>query len=124
MFSHFFIVLSSVFALVACKYRRGDLVHSQLVNPHTSWKRSRIITNVTEAPQSSVFRIYVLSYVHPLCSCEITAFFGAFESDTFVRGIHVEIQSLPGGQLVAALLARVVHLQLSFPSFLLVTFSR
>ena len=76
MFSHFFIVLSSVFALVACKYRRGDLVHSQLVNPHTSWKRSRIITHVTEAPQSSVFRIYVLSYLHPLCSCEITAFFG------------------------------------------------
>ena len=99
-------------------------MHSQLVNPHTSWKRSRIITHVTEAPQSSVFRIYMLSYLHPLCSCEITAFFGAFESDTFVRGVHVEIQSLPGGQLVAALLARVVHLQLSLSSFLLVTFSR
>ena len=85
---------------------------------------SRIITHVTVVPQSSVFGVYVLSYVHPLCSCEITAFFGAFESDTFVRGVHVEIQSLPGGQLVAALLARVVYLQLSFPSFLLITSSR
>ena len=124
MFSHFFIVLSSVFALVACKYRRGDLVHSQLVNPHTSWKRSRIITHVTVVPQSSVFGVYVLSYVHPLCSCEITAFFGAFESDTSVCGAHVEIQTLPGGQLMAALLAREVHLQLSFPSLLLITHSR
>ena len=99
-------------------------MHSQLVNPHTSWKRSRIITHVTEAPQSSVFRIYVLSYVHPLCSCEITAFFGAFESDTSVCGAHVELQTLPGRQLMAALLAREVHLQLSFPSLLLTTHSR
>ena len=99
-------------------------MHSQLVNPHTGWKPSRKITHVTVVPQSSVFGVYVLSYVHPLRSCEITAFFGAFESDTFVRGVHVEIQSLPGGQLVAAILARVIHLQLSFPSFLLVTFSR
>ena len=99
-------------------------MHSQLVNPHTGWKRSRIITHVTVVPQSSVFGVYVLSYVHPLRSCEITVFFGAIESDTSVGGVHVELQTLPGGQLVAALLAREVHLQLSFPSLLLITHSR
>ena len=99
-------------------------MHSQLVNPHTGWKRSRIITHVTVVPQSSVFGVYVLSYVHPLRSCEITVFFGAIESDTSVGGVHVELQTLPGGQLMAALLAREVHLQLSFPSLLLITHSR
>ena len=124
MFSHFFIVLSSVLALVTGKDWWGHFVHSQLVNSHTGCKCCRIITHVTVVPQSSVFGVYVLSYVHPLCSCEITAFFGAIESDTSVRGAHVELQTLPGRQLVAALLAREVHLQLSFPSLLLVAFSR
>ena len=66
MLPHFFIVLSSVLALVTGKDWWGHVVHSQLVNSHTGCKCCRIITHVTVVPQSLVFSIYVLPHLHLL----------------------------------------------------------
>ena len=45
---------------------------------------------------------------------------GARESDSSVRGVHVEIKTLSGRQLVSTLLAAAAHLHLPLPPLLLV----